>query len=248
MILAPGYGISPFRRSRAAAIGGGGGSWDALAISSDISVWVRAESMPDADGSAISSWTDLSGSGHPLLSHNNFSGGDPHIRRGVLNGKAVMECNSIASGAPSGFRTTYAMSDSGWSVFIVSALKASGQGRRTLTSDTNNWLLGTWNANVNSFYYEGDIHLHGDAQDAVWRIYEGHGDGAQGYAYTNGTFLGQNSGHAAPLGLTINGSTFVTNEDSDCYVAEIIAVPRCIRTTGEADAIRAGLNTEYGIF
>lgn len=97
--------------------------------------------------------------------------------------------------------------------FMYAGRLTGGQNHRVLQGINNNWLLGPWYGNTNSFFSEGWVYPEtvgpSDGLDTNWKIHTGTVDtGADSYKYyNNGTRLALNtSGSWGPDGLAIFGS------------------------------------------
>lgn len=186
---------------------------------SGLQLWVRADSIPGSDGSTVTTWLDESGKGHDMLVGVTAAG--PTLETNELNGKPALHFTDTQS-----MKNTLDLPPT-WTVMYVT--KRTGDLGRTLQAMGNNWLLGAWGDYVNSAYYDGNIHLNGNAADHEWRLYGGQGNASTSNFYSQGHLIATSSTAVSqPLvGLAINDGVFL-GEPSDSYVAEIIAYDRPI--------------------
>lgn len=202
---------------------------------SGLQMWLNAGSLSSHEGNIVLTWPDLSGHGNSMRSDSG-----PTYRAGVLNGNPVLQFTASQS-----FQNSISL-PSTWTIIYVTRL-TGGLNSRTLQAVTNNWLLGTWGTTVNSAWYEGDVHLNGDAADTRWRIYSGEGDGTTGYFYSDGALIAESTDWKAPPvgGLAFNAG-WADTELSNMEVAEVVAY-----NTALSDADRARVETylsrKYGI-
>jgi len=116
---------------------------------------------------------------------------------------------------------------------VMGATRYTGASRgRIISSLSNNWLLGHWNATTANYYAEGWVSGAGvGTNDTNWRIYTGTGDSAaDSWAFYVNNVLNagpNNGGSAGPNGLSI-GASAGASEWSDGQFGFVVCYNRIL--------------------
>lgn len=197
-------------------------------ITDGLVCWLDAAEPSSYSGSG-STWTDLSGNGNSVTLYNTPTYSTNN--GGILQFAAAS--NQYGTKTPLNYST-------GTSTVVAGSRYSGGTRGRTITSYTNNWLLGHWNSTVANFYSEGWVTGSGTGaggNDTTWRIYAGTSNVTSdlyGF-YVNGSLnAGINIGGAAGInGLSIGGTFYSGSltEKSDCEVSFVLVYNRILAPT-----------------
>ncbi|MEZ2238559.1 DUF4347 domain-containing protein, partial [Microcoleus sp.] len=207
-------------------LGNGPGGID-IVTGTPLQVWLKANTIAGANGSAVTNWADSSGVG------NNATGTGATLVTNEINGQSVVKFDGTnvysVGGAISNPYT------------LLTVSKQDGLSRNRLISSYStgptNWLLGYWALGApvgeDQFYANGWVYNNPNNIPFTGNpiIYSATGTGSLSTFYRNGSSLAaNNSGITAPGQLALGGTNFtgIFNEQSDGKVAEVIAFNRVL--------------------
>lgn len=185
-------------------------------------LWIDVSQAPVvADGTSISSLTDLSGTGNNLSQISASQ--NPKYYSNVLNGLPVIRHSASAQSTWS-IPWTYAAPNTFFYVAKLGTTKA-----RLLSGRSNNWLLGVWGGYKNQMYCEGWVGANSDSvADTNLHLWFGIvGSGGYSYLWDGSNLVKSGTGGVtAPNGLCIGYQG--TSEFSDGDIGEILGFNRAL--------------------
>lgn len=178
-------------------------------------------SLADLIYTGESTWRDLSGNNHDLITGPGYAVSYNSAAGGVLN---------FAQNADGYARnTSLNLSSSNNTVISWVRKNVVGGSGRTITALNNNWLLAHHDTTYGDYYAEGWVNNVGSPpSDTTWRMYTGTGDiGTDTWqAYINDQLVVQNNaGAQGPNGWNINSQY---SQFSDCQIGLIMAFNRVL--------------------
>ena len=196
-------------------------------VTSGLVMAIDAANVKSYPGSG-STWFDLSGSGNHM----------------TLFGSPTVVNNAMTFNGSTQYATNSLNLSTGTSTVIAGSRYTGSVNGRTVTTVTNNWLLGHWGAGVANYYANGWVTppVSTGGTDTNWRIYAGTSDvTADLYNfYINGDFnTGNSGGSGGPNGISLGryGGSGGT-EYSACQVSFVLAYSRVLT----AEEIRKNYN------
>ncbi|MCW6050765.1 DUF4347 domain-containing protein [Lyngbya sp. CCAP 1446/10] len=218
-------------------LGNGPGGID-IVTGTPLQVWLKANTIAGANGSAVNTWTDSSGVG------NNATGTGAILVTNEINGQSVVK-----------FDATNIYLVGGTIVNPYTILTVSKQDgatkQRLISSNSTNWLLGSWAAGSpageDQFFANGWVNNPGTPFSGNPIIYTATGTGSLSTLYKNGSSLAaNNNGTSGPGQLSLGGNGPTPSEQSDGKVAEVIAFNRVINDA-ERTLVDNYLSAKYNI-
>ncbi|MGL5193393.1 MAG: DUF4347 domain-containing protein, partial [Chroococcales cyanobacterium] len=202
-------------------LGNGPGGID-IVTGTPLRVWLKANTIAGANGSAVTNWADSSGVG------NNATGVGATLVTNEINGQSVVKFDGANIYSVEGIISN--------PYTILSVSKQDGASKNRLISayGTNNWLLGYWNpmdgiGQEDQFFAKGWVNNPTTPATGNPIIYTGTGTGTLSTLYKNGTSIAANNSGVAPPGpLSLGGWGAANAEQSDGKVAEIIVFNRVL--------------------
>lgn len=218
------------------------GSTDAK---SDLKLWLNANAINQALGSAIGTWTDLSGSGFNATQGTGSQ--QPTLQtQSVMNGQRVARFATDDILATSSFLSQY----EAYTILTASRMNG-GLNQRLISSSMRNWLLGYHGGRENVSYAEGWVSggcagPGGSGASTNPFIYTGTGNGRWTRLFQNSALTYQNNcGVQTPGGLTLGGTPF-WSEYSNGDVSEVIAFNKDINNA-RRNIVENYLSAKYNI-
>lgn len=204
---------------------------------SGLVLWLKADALALADGTAVSSWTDSSG----LSNHATQATGtkQPIFKTGILNGKAVLRFDA----SDDGLVTALAVA-SPFSVFTVyNCSTTSGQRRAIQGASPSNWLIGPYSGAHK--LYNGSF-INGPAITAGVFVRAAALVDASGSTFrVNAATIGSNTSAQGIGTLTLAASGYFV-EPLAGDIAEVVVYNRKL-TTEETTSIEGWLATKYAL-
>jgi len=214
------------------------------ATATTLGTWIGANS------GFVSIWYDQSGNGRDATQATNTR--QPRLINAggidLKNGRPAVR--HLASGQNFLSVSTAVLSTNFWSINAVESL--DGGANQRMLSGQGNWLLGFWNGNEQSFYFQGGAvgtYNSGVAATTNNQIYSSIGQGASNaLAFRNGTsFSAQGGGvPSSPPTTLLTSSYQTTSEFSNGTIQEITVFSNAI-TAAERSTIECNQGSYYGI-
>ena len=195
-----------------------------MAPAANPTIWLNAQTLSGANGSAITTWNDSSGNGY------NFTGNATlaTLSNGI-NGLSAVHFN----GSLTLSNTAINLSSTPCTIFYIGEMTATSGAGWLLSSyyegsPGNNWLLGYWGGNMNQAYFNGWVYNPSTPANTSARIYGaqigGSGVNSTVWVDTGGnsyTQLASNtSGTQGPNTLCLGGAHGA--EDSQGNIGELL--------------------------
>jgi autotransporter-associated beta strand protein len=224
-----------------------GGS-QTLPVSS--AIWLDATdgSTINTAGGGVTSWTNkgsLGAAGDTAAAVGEEPAFVPS--EAAMNGQPVIHFESAGGVAPfDRLINTQDFTLGNVTVMYVGRL-TGGANQRLLAGLSNNWLLGTWNNNSESAFFNNGFLYNAVAPDTVSRIYTGTiTTGGAGKFYVNGADRGAVAGSQGPYGLSLGGgySGDPATEYSSGDIGELL-VFTSVLTSDERGAVEAYLARKW---
>ena len=201
-----------------------------------LQLWLKADAINGSDGSIVTSWPDASGSNTAVTIL-----GSP-TKQSSPNGKPVIRFLALTGSPQQNFKVTNNF-PAPFSVIYVARMISGNS--RILSGLSNNWLLGWWNGEMKTAYFEGFVN-RGPGTNNNFHLFTGIGNGSVSSFFENGVQLASNSGGVqGPDGLTI-GYGPANSEHSDTDIAEIIVYSQALSAT-DRNKVEQYLGSKYGI-
>ena len=220
---------------------------------SGMTVWLDAAD-PDGnnvadttDASTVSTWVNKGTSGATGNFTTTGGGSDPvfTLSSSSFNNQPVITFDDAGKQLVNGTNFTNTLS-----VVYVGRIGATKQ--RLVSGNTVNWLLGYWNGNMNTNYWNGgSLGSAADTNAHIW-ISGATGGSYAGYRFDTGgeVSIGTGSGSAPTAGLMLGGG-WAGNEKSDGEIAELFVFDHQLTTTErqqlEGYLYNKYFGSEYGI-
>ena len=121
---------------------------------------------------------------------------------------------------------------------------------RIMYANVNNWLLGWWNSQQGSFYFDGiGAWLYYQGIDGNPHIYAMNTDGSVANCYGDGKLIRSGTdGASSPNGLCIGASGSVFGDEwTECLVGDIL-IYNTVHDEATAKAVMQWLNSKYGVY
>jgi autotransporter-associated beta strand protein len=194
---------------------------------SGLIVQLDATQIAQADGSAVTTWSNLAGGS---VGDFGVTGGTQPLyasSSNLMNGLPLVHFrNSAVLTNPSNFGNDV-------TVMYVGRLDG-GQNRRLVGGTANNWLLGYWGGSQDQAYFNGWVSPGGGIPtDYNTHVYEATiaGAGQNSIVYSNGVQLYSNQGGVTgPNGLTLGGYS-TGSEQSYGSIGEVLVFDHVLSTT-----------------
>lgn len=130
-----------------------------------------------------------------------------------------------------GRNTTINLSNSDYTIMSFVRKNIVGDFGRTITAQSNNWLLGHHDNTYGDYYADGWVYAGAGTSDTVWRMYTGTGAKiADKYSlYINSNLIVSESaaGVGGPVGWNLNNQY---GQYSDCQIANLMCYNRVLST------------------
>lgn len=201
------------------------------------STWLDASKLVSTDGTAITSWTDMS------WNARHFTGGSATYKTAILNWLPVLRF------------TTWSSLSNSYDYWIPCTVIYVGKGNDTavwryLSGKVNNWLMGAWYAYRNTFYAQWwvSVGLWWPTKDTSWHIWNATQSTSNAYMWDWLTSLGlpnPTAGTQGPNGLAITGH-LGTSERSNMDVAELLVYNSELSTTDREKVVNY-LKAKYNL-
>lgn len=119
---------------------------------------------------------------------------------------------------------------------------------RTITANSNNWLLAHHDTTYGDYYAEGWVNnITSPSADTVWRMYTGTGhisnDQYSMFINTENQVRNSNGGSQGPIGWNLNG---YSTQKSNCEIANLICYNRVL-TDAEVQQNYNALKGRFGL-
>ena len=206
-------------------------------VGAGLALWLdasAASTMTLSGGSTVTEWRDaFGGTGKATI-----LAGAPTLVAAGIGGIPTVHFDTS-----SGMNDGVNRSAGPVTIFYVSR-QTGGTNQRVLTASSNNWLMGYWGGNRNSFYYEGWVNM-GPGTDANPHLFATTigGSGQNSTVYAEGNLVASNQGGTrGPNDLTLNGY----GERSDCDISEVVVYDRVL-TSVELNSVGGYLTAKYGL-
>ena len=191
-----------------------------LGNANGLKLWLKGDSIQQADGSAVTTWTDSSGNDHNMSgSGATFSlqgiAGEPALN---FNGSGAMWVNTLDLQAPH-------------TIAVISKGEVGSSGR-LISSKNKNWAMGYISGMENRFLAGGWIVLSSDHVRSIsgqMLMHVAVCDGTTATLYESGNLIGS-APSTTPIGKVALGGYAVANNDfGKGMVAEVIAFDRVLQ-------------------
>jgi autotransporter-associated beta strand protein len=224
-----------------------------LPVTSAIQLDATAGTVNTGGGGIVTSWTNQ-GSLGPAGDVSAAPGEEPSFvaAEPAMNNQSVVRFVAADGGLAPFARLTntqdFTLGDV--TVMYVGRLTGGPAGQanqRLLAGLSNNWLLGTWNGNSESAYFNNGFLYNAVTPDTVSRIYTGTvSSGGAGKFYVNGADRGAVAGSQGPYGLSLGGgySGNPVTEYSSGDIGELL-VFTSVLTSEERGAVEAYLARKW---
>ncbi|HLP20435.1 MAG TPA: LamG-like jellyroll fold domain-containing protein, partial [Chitinophagales bacterium] len=202
---------------------------------SDLNLWLNADALGLANGAAVSSWTDQSGTGNHMVQYN---GGNPTYITNSLNSRPIVRYDgNNYTYTPTNFNNPYT---------ILTVSKNTGSSR-FISSVNVNWLLGTWGGTKDVMHTDGWVTYPGTGIDANAYIWSSYGNSRATRFFKNGADItgNQTGGLSAPGQLSIGGWSS-GSEKSPGDAAEIVLFKNVLNAARQ-NIVENYLAAKYGL-
>ena len=124
-----------------------------------------------------------------------------------------------------------------------------GTSRRIMSGVSDNWLLGWWNNQQGSFYFDGQgAWLYYQTSDGNPHIYGMTTNGSTAFCYGDGQLIFSGTdGVSSPVGIAIGNGGAENGEWTECYVGDIL-VYNTPHDEATSKQVMAWLNAKYGVY
>ncbi|MEO7319033.1 MAG: autotransporter-associated beta strand repeat-containing protein [Chthoniobacteraceae bacterium] len=224
------------------------GASQTLPVSS--AIWLDATdgSTINTSGGGVTSWTNK-GSLGVAGDTSAAIGEEPTfvVSEAAMNNQPVIHFDSAGGGVPFDRLTNTQDFTAGNVTVIYAGRLSGGANQRLLAGLSNNWLLGTWNGNGESAYFNNGFLNNSGIPDTVSRIYTGTIEtGGAAKFYVNGADRGSGAGAQGPYGLSLGGgfSGNPVTEYSSGDIGEML-VFNSVLTSEERGAVEAYLARKW---
>lgn len=193
----------------------------------------------------INTWADKSGNNRNMTPQSGFTAP-------TINFSAIWENNAFPAldfSTTQNLRSTSFGLGSPYTVIYLSRMKDTGVRRRILGFEGNR-IIGYCNSAETSLYLEGDIHLTAPPAQSITNnphIYtlRTNGNNKQFWDFHN-VISNTNTNTDTTANFIEANSTTFTNENSDCFISEILAFNRFL-TDDEVHSMVAYLQQKYKV-
>ncbi len=177
-------------------------------------------------GGVLTSWTNK-GSLGAAADAIPVAGQEPTFVSSVtaLNSNAAIRFDADATGGAPFDRIVLPQNYTTGNVTIIYAGRLTGgANQRLVAGANNNWLLGTWNSNSESAYFNNGFLANSVAPDTAARIYTGTiATGGAAEFYVNGVLKGTGGGAQGPNGISLGGGYLNSGTElSDADIGEFL--------------------------
>lgn len=206
-----------------------------------LQIWLKADAITGkVDGNSVESWVDSSGNGRAFIQYTASK--MPTYKTNIVNSKPVVRHTAASLQT---LWNDYAPGEA-CTIFAVTAISGAATKKRVISGARNNWLLGYWNGNEDSAFYNGWVNNSVVAATTNWKIYTARiGNSNSDFRSAGSLVASNNGGLSGPVGLTTNDGLNQT-EYSDCDVAELIVYDRVL-TTDQVKGVEKYLADKYAI-